>query len=163
MLAIIGRCRKKHTVHCRLLRMGLHSCRPVRVLMLTPVHHQECLQWAWNSRTGPWNNGRRWPGLMNHVFFYNMWLAKCVCVMAAGCTVGRRQAGGGSVMLWAIFCWETLGPGIHVDVTWTRTTYLNIVADHVHPVMARVFPDGRGLSQQGNALCHTAQSCSGMV
>ena len=49
-------------------------------------------------------------------------------VMAPGCTVGRRQAGGGSVMLWAIFCWETLGPAIHVDVNLTRVAYLNIVA-----------------------------------
>ncbi|KAK3573262.1 hypothetical protein QTP86_019240, partial [Hemibagrus guttatus] len=34
--------------------------------------------------------------------------------MAPGCTMGRRQAGGGSVMLWAMFCWKTLGPAIHV-------------------------------------------------
>ena len=52
--------------------------------------------------------------------------------MAAGCTVGRRQASGGSVMLWAMFCWETLGPAIHVDVTLTCTTYLCIVADHLN-------------------------------
>ncbi|MCI4378051.1 hypothetical protein PGIGA_G00211420 [Pangasianodon gigas] len=58
--------------------------------------------------------------------------------MASGCTMGRRQAGRGSVMLWAMFCWETLGPGIHVDVTLTRTTYLNIAADDVHPFMATV-------------------------
>ena len=51
--------------------------------------------------------------------------------MAPGCTMGRRQAGGGSVMLWTMFCWDTLGPGIHVDVTLTRTTYLNIVAEQV--------------------------------
>lgn len=28
--------------------------------------------------------------------------------MAPGCTVGRRQAGRDSVMLWAAFCWENL-------------------------------------------------------
>ena len=50
-------------------------------------------------------------------------------------TVGRRQASGGSVMLWAMFCWETLGPGIHVDVNLTLSTYLNIVVDQVHPFM----------------------------
>ena len=55
--------------------------------------------------------------------------------MAPGYTLGRRKASGGSVMLWAMFCGETLGPGIHVDVTLTRTTYLNIVADQVHPFM----------------------------
>ncbi|KAG7467566.1 hypothetical protein MATL_G00155170 [Megalops atlanticus] len=32
-------------------------------------------------------------------------------------------------MLWEMFCWETLGPAIHVDVNLTRATYLNIVAD----------------------------------
>ena len=41
-------------------------------------------------------------------------------VMAPGCTLGRRQAGGGSEMLWAMFCWETLGPAIHVDVNLTH-------------------------------------------
>ena len=55
--------------------------------------------------------------------------------LAPGYTMGRRKAGGGSVMLWAIFCWETLGPAIHVDGTLTRTTYLNIGADLVHPFM----------------------------
>ena len=59
-------------------------------------------------------------------------------------------------MLWAIVCWETLGPAIHVDVNVTRVTYLNIVADQVHPFTAMVFPDGSGLFQQDNAPCHTA-------
>ena len=59
-------------------------------------------------------------------------------------------------MLWAMFCSETLGPAIHVNVNLIRVTYLNIVADQVHPFMARVFPDGSGLFQQDNAPCHTA-------
>lgn len=39
-----------------------------------------------------------------------------------------RQARAGIVMLWVIVCWEALGPDIHVDVTFTRTTFLNVVA-----------------------------------
>ena len=62
--------------------------------------------------------------------------------------MGRSQAGGGSVMLWAMFCWETLGPAIRVDVTLTCTTCLSIVADHVHHFMETVVPDGRGLFLQ---------------
>ena len=58
-------------------------------------------------RTGPHGNRSRWPGLMNHVFFYITWVHVC-CLhgehMAPGCTMGRRQAGGGSLMLWAMFC-----------------------------------------------------------
>ena len=74
---------------------------------------------------------------MNHVVLYITWMARCVCVehMAPGCTMGRRQAGGGSAMLWAMLCWGTSGPAIHVDVTLTRTTYLSSVADHEHPLM----------------------------
>lgn len=55
-----------------------------------------------------------------------------------------------------MLCWETLGPAIHVDVTLTHTTFLSIVADHVHPFMETVLPDGSGLFQQDNAPCHKA-------
>uniref|UniRef100_A0AAY5L9N5 Tc1-like transposase DDE domain-containing protein n=1 Tax=Esox lucius TaxID=8010 RepID=A0AAY5L9N5_ESOLU len=77
--------------------------------------------------------------------------------MAPGCTMGRRQAGGGNVMLWVMFAWETLCPAIYVDVTLTPTTYLSVVTDHVHPFMATVFPDGIGLFQQDNEPCHKAK------
>ncbi|KAK3515693.1 hypothetical protein QTP70_028532 [Hemibagrus guttatus] len=77
--------------------------------------------------------------------------------MAARCTMGRRQAGRGSIMFWAMFCWETFSSAIHVDVTLTCTTYLSTAADHVHPFMETVFPDGCGLFQQDNAPCHKAK------
>ncbi|KAK3533885.1 hypothetical protein QTP70_033007 [Hemibagrus guttatus] len=147
----------EYTVHHNLLRMGLHSRRPVRVPKLTPVHCKSTNNGHVSIRTGPRRNGRRRPGLMNHV-------AGRVCVhllpgkhMAPACTMGRRRAGGGSLMLWAMFCWETLGPAIHGDVTLTRSTYLSIVTDHVHPFMETVFPDGCGLFQQDNAPCHKAE------
>lgn len=35
--------------------------------------------------------------------------------------MGRRQAGGGSVMFSGKICWEILGPGIHEDITLART------------------------------------------
>ena len=69
----------------------------------------------------------------------------------------RRQASGGSMMLWAMFCWETLGPAFHVDVTLTCNTYLSIAADHVHPFMETVFPDGCGLFQPDNVPCKKAK------
>lgn len=54
--------------------------------------------------------------------------------------MGRRKTQGGAVMLWAMFCWETLGP-----VTLAHTTYLSIVADHMNPFMEMVFPDDGSL------------------
>ncbi len=61
----------EYTVHCRLFP-------------------QVCCESA-NSghmsiRTEPQSNGRRWPGLMNHVFFYITWMAGCVCVTYLGNT-----------------------------------------------------------------------------
>lgn len=51
-------------------------------------------------------------------------------------------------MFWAMFCWENLGPAIHVNVSLTHVTYLSIVADHIHPFMEMVFAGGCGLFQQ---------------
>lgn len=49
--------------------------------------------------------------------------------MAPGYTMGRRQGGKVSVMLQAMFCWETSAPGLHVDVTLAHITYLNTAED----------------------------------
>lgn len=35
-------------------------------------------------------------------------------------------------------CWEILGSGIHMDVTLTLTTYLDMVADQAQPSMVTV-------------------------
>ena len=82
--------------------------------------------------------------------------------MAPGCTVGRKQPGGGNVMLWAMFFWETLGPGIHVDVNLTCATYLNMVVDQVHPFMAWVTPATlHRLFGNGSRNITSSRCCSG--
>lgn len=61
---------------------------------------------------------------------YSMWTE-----VAAGCSIGSRQAGRGSVMLRVMFCWRTL-------VLWSScdtSKCINIVADHVHAFMAVIF------------------------
>ena len=111
----------ENTVHRSLLRMGLHSCRPVRVPMLTPVHRRKHQQWArehqnWTTeqwKKVAWSDESRF--LLHHVDGRVRVRRLPGEHMAPGCTMGRRQAGGGSVMFWAMFCWETLGPAIHVD------------------------------------------------
>ncbi|KAK3549087.1 hypothetical protein QTP70_031342 [Hemibagrus guttatus] len=136
--------------------------RPVRVPMLTPVHLR---QWAREHKNWTTEQSKKvaWSD-ESHFLLHHVDGRMCVrCLpgehMAPGCTMERRQAGGGSVMLWTMFCWEILCPAIHVDITLTRTTYLSIVADHVHPFMETVkgFPDGCGLFQQDNAPCHKAK------
>lgn len=53
----------------------------------------------------------------------------------------------------AIFCWETLGAGIHQDVMLKHTTHLN----QVHPFTPVVSPDSRGLFQQAYYALATLQ------
>ncbi|MCI4384032.1 hypothetical protein PGIGA_G00033660 [Pangasianodon gigas] len=119
-------------VGSEVLRMGLCSHRPVRVPMLTSVHCQKCLQWTgehqnWTTKQWKkvaWSDKSHF--LLHHVEGWGRVHRLPGEEMAPACTMGRTQAGGGSVMLWAMFCWETLGPGIHVDAILTQTTYLNI-------------------------------------
>ncbi|KAK3538082.1 hypothetical protein QTP70_028642 [Hemibagrus guttatus] len=137
--------------------------RPVRMPILTPVHCRKHQQWAregqnWTTeqwKKVAWSDELRF--LLHHVDGRVHVRLLPGEHMAPGCTMGRRQDGGGSVLLWSMFCWETLGPAVHVDVILTRSTYLSIAADHVHPFMETLFPDGCGLFQQDNALCHKAE------
>lgn len=78
--------------------------RPVRVPMLTLSTTKSTCDRHVSFRTGTWINARRWP---------------------TEYTMGRRQVSRGSAILWAMSCWETLGPSIHVDVTLTCSTNLN--------------------------------------
>lgn len=57
----------------------------------------------------------------------------------------------------ARFCWGTLGPVIHVDVTLTCTANQSLVVDHVHPFTEIVIPDGCGFFEQDNPRCHKAK------
>ncbi|KAK3523760.1 hypothetical protein QTP70_009232 [Hemibagrus guttatus] len=137
--------------------------RTVKVPMLIPVHRQKRQQSAYEYQNWTtvqwkkvaWSDESRF--LLHHVDGRVRVRRLPGKHMAPGCTMGRRRAGGGSVMLWAMFCWETLCPAVHVDVTLTRSTYLSIAADHAHSFMETLFPDGCGLFQQDNAPCHKAK------
>ncbi len=80
--------------------------------------------------------------------------------MDPSCLVSTVQAGGGGVMVWEIFSWHTLGPLVPIEHRLNATSYLSIVADHVHPFMTTVNPSSDGYFQQDNAPCHKAQIIS---
>lgn len=83
--------------------------------MLTPWSTTRCTYNGLMSiRTWPWSNGRR----CDESCFLITWMSGCLWVTSPGKRWHQDAlwAGGGSVMLWALF-W------ILVDVTWTSTTY----------------------------------------
>lgn len=59
---------RRATVARSLLRMGMHG-RPGRMLMLTRGLHKSGDNKDEHVRPGPRSIRRRWPGLMNHLFF----------------------------------------------------------------------------------------------
>lgn len=70
--------------HRFLLYTGLCSHRLIRVSLLTFVHCQNHLQKAYEHQHWTMEQWKRWPGLINHVFFFIMWMARCVCVAYLG-------------------------------------------------------------------------------
>ncbi len=77
--------------------------------------------------------------------------------MDPSCLVSTVQAGGGSLMVWGIFSWYTLGPLVPIEHHLNATAYLSIVADHDHPFRTTVYPSSDDYFQQDNAPCHKAQ------
>lgn len=47
-----------------------------------------------------------------------------------------------SVMTWPIFCWEAMGPTIHMELNLLRITCLDIIVDQVRPFMLTDFYEG---------------------
>ncbi len=68
--------------------------------------------------------------------------------MDPSCLVTMVQAGGGSLMVWGIFSWHTLGPLVPIKHCLNTTVYLSIVADHVHPFMTTVYPSSDATSSR---------------
>lgn len=80
------------------------SCfQPVRVPMLTCVHNQIRLSWAHEYPNGPRTNGRSYPSLRSHISIHVGGWVRGRCLpgkeMAPRCTMRRRQAGVGHVIL----------------------------------------------------------------
>lgn len=105
-------------------------------LSTSKTAYNECMK----IKTGRRGYRSRRPALKNHTFFFflhhlNVHVCKghlAGAETSSGCIMGRIQAGRGSVKLWAMISWESLGLAICVDVALTCTTHVNIAADQVY-------------------------------
>lgn len=86
------------------------------------------------QRMGWWISERDHGGLEEAgllLFFHYVDGGLCGCITQR--THQHQDAGratGACVMLWAMFCWESLSPALHVGSSLTGTTYPSFVADH---------------------------------
>lgn len=88
--------------------------------MLTPVHCRKRLQWACDQQNWTMDQWKTVVWSDECFFFNNMWTKGGVTYLGKRCYQDALWEGGkpgGSMVLWEMFCWETLSPAIHVEVT----------------------------------------------
>ena len=143
MLVLIQRCQKTQCItvccvwSCRASHQSGCPCWPLSTAKSTNNGHM-------SIRTGPRSNGRRWPGLLNHVFFYITWAAGWLCVIYLGNTWHQDalcEEGKPVEAVWWFGQCSAWKPWVVLSMWTHTTTYLSIAADHVHPFMETVFPD----------------------
>ncbi|GFT70127.1 transposable element Tcb1 transposase [Trichonephila clavipes] len=152
------------TIQRTLLRLGLRSRRLVRAPMLTAVHRRRRLEFARQYNSWTFTEWRQVAfsdesRFMLHRTDGRWCIRRETSERKHPATIaGTVQAGGGSIMVWGMFSWHSLGSLIIVEGTMDQYKYASVLADHVHPYMRIVFPQDDSIFQQGNARCHTAAS-----
>ena len=63
---------------------------------------------------------------------------------------------GGSVMVYVAISWNSLGPIVALDGRINSKAYLNILEDHVYPMVQALFPDDDGIFQNNYAPINSA-------
>ncbi len=142
----------EHTTRRTLKQMGYSSRRPHRVPLLSaknrkqqfPQAHQNWTIEDWKNVA--WSDESR--VLLQHSDGRVRIWRKEHESMDPSCLVSRVQAAGGSLMVWKIFSWHTLGPLVPIEHRLNATAYLSIVADHVHPFMTTVYPSSDATSSR---------------
>ncbi|KAI4885477.1 hypothetical protein NFI96_007017 [Prochilodus magdalenae] len=151
----------KTTVQRALLRMGLRGRRMVSTPLLAKLHQQERLQFSRQYRNWTTEDWQRVAFSGESRFLLHRtessWGVRRETSEdehPAATAGGTHAGGGGTVMVWGMFSWHSLGPLIRVEDTLSRAGYESILADHVHPYMLTVFPGADGIFQQDNEICH---------
>ncbi len=136
--------------------MGSSSRRPHRVPLLSAKNRKQRLQFTqahknWmidDWKTFAWSD-ESWFLLRYSDGRVRIWRKEHES-MDPSCLVSTVQAGGGGVNVWGIFSWHTQGALVQIEHCLSATSYLSIVADHVHPFMTTVHPSFDGFFQQDN-------------
>ncbi|GFU66833.1 transposable element Tcb1 transposase [Trichonephila clavipes] len=143
------------TIQRTLLRLGLRSRRLVRASMLTTVHRRRRLEFArqysiWTStewRQVAFSDESRF---MLHRTDGRWRIRRETSERNHPATIaGTVQAKGGSIMVWGMFPWHSLGSVIIVEGTIDQYKYASVLADHVHLYIRIVFPQDDGILMRG--------------
>ncbi len=114
----------ERTTRRTLKQMGYSSRRPHRVLLLSVKNRKQRLQftqahqnWAIEDwKNAAWSDESRF--LLRHSDRRVRIWHKEHESMDPSCIVSMVQAGGGGVMVWGIFSWDTLGPLVQLSIVY---------------------------------------------
>ncbi len=136
----------ERTTRRTLKLMGYSSRRPHWVPLLSAKNRKRRIQFTQDHQNWTiedWKNvawsDESWFLLRHSDGRVRIWCKEHES-MDPSCLVSTVQAAGGGVMVWGIFSWHTLGPFVPTEHRLNATSYLSIVADHVHPFMTTVYP-----------------------
>ena len=151
------------TIQRKLLEFGIRSRSAVRKPFISKVNASKRLMWC-RSRRG-WSL-KDWKRVI--------WSDECRIELWQG-SRGRRirrtklerfnqdciaptvKHGGGSLMVWACFRWNKLGPIIVIDGTMDRQKYIDTLENHLYPFWKKMKRRTPSLwFQDDGAPCHRA-------
>ncbi len=135
----------EHTTHRTLKQMDSSSRRPHRVPLRSDKNSTRRIQFTQthqNWTIEDWKNvawsDESWFLLQHSDVRVRIWCKEHE-IMDPSCLVSTVQAGGGGLMVWGVFYWQTLDPLVPIEHRLNATVYLSIVSDHVHPFMTTVY------------------------
>ncbi|UYV75724.1 hypothetical protein LAZ67_13001148 [Cordylochernes scorpioides] len=148
------------TISCRLVANGLHSCRPLRRLPLTPPNRRQRLEWCRARST--------WMTEWHRVVFSDE-SRFCLSSDSRRVRVWRRRGERSNpaaiverptvrlrgIMVWGAIAYDSRSPLLRIQGTMTAQRYVDDVLRPVTlPYLQGVL---NALYQQGNARPHTAR------
>ena len=161
----LGQCISECTLRRRLYKIGMRAMKAVRKPFISKRHSRTRLTWC--RRQKGWQLAQWQQVVWSDECVIQLWQeSRGVVVRRSSkerfhpdCVAPTVKHGGGSIMVWACFCWDQLGPIVVVPGTIDQHKYKNILEQHLLPFLDRLKQDGKNtVFQDDGAPCHRARS-----
>ncbi|UYV83613.1 hypothetical protein LAZ67_23001634 [Cordylochernes scorpioides] len=150
----------ERTISRRLIANGLHSCRPLRRLPLTPPNRRQCLEWCRARST--WMTEWQMVVFSDESRFCLSSDSSCVRVWRRrgersnpAAIVERPTVRQHGIMVWGAIAYDSRSPLLRIQGTMTAQRYVDDVLRPVTLPYLQGVPNA--LYQQDNARPHTAR------
>ncbi|GFX14827.1 transposable element Tc1 transposase [Trichonephila clavipes] len=144
--------------------MSFGNHRPTREPLLNDRHWYAHLAWAREHRDWSVEDWKRVAWSDESRFrLLNINGRLRICrqaheAMDPACQVGTVQGHGGSIMAWGVFLGHCLGSLLHVPTSHNAIRYVELLDDHLYPLILLCYPPGNAVFQQDNCTSHKSRA-----